>query len=61
MEEYVNKSISLPKSSWKLLLLLEAELDADNRSRTVDMLVLDKAKQLNVGDFNAQKQPEKAV
>lgn len=57
MDEYVSKSISLPKSSWKLLTYLEAELDAENRSRTVDFLVLDKAKLLGVGEFNAQKTP----
>jgi hypothetical protein len=55
MDEYISKSISLPKSSWKLLTYLEAELDASNRSRTMDKLIIEKAKQLNVGEFNAQK------
>lgn len=60
-EVYKVGTVSLPQSSWKLLLLLQAELGTANRSRTMDYAVKDLAKRVLVGEFNAQKQPKEAV
>lgn len=60
MDVYKVGTVSLPTTTWKLLLLLQAELGTTNRSRTVDYAVVDLAKRVGVGEFglNAEKQPK---